>query len=45
VGTSLYKYGATELGNTSGLTRESGPRELTAVATQCRVSMVKSVQS
>ena len=31
-----------KFGNTSGFTRESGPRELTAVATQCRVSMVQS---
>jgi hypothetical protein len=34
-----------KLGNTFGLTRESHPRELTAVSTQCRVSMVKSAQS
>jgi hypothetical protein len=34
-----------KLSNTSGLTRESGPRELTTVATQCRVSMAKIVQS
>jgi hypothetical protein len=31
-----------KFGNTSGFTRESGPRELTAIATQCRVSMVQS---